>query len=225
MLEKLPLVALAAGDCLMTLVNARGGGVAVAWPVRIGNAAVSCVTYVVQLFYPVDLAAFYPVPPGGRPPWKVAGALAILVAISAAAVIWRRQCPYVFVGWFWYLGMLSPVLGLVQVADHAMADRYMYLPGIGLYIASPGAPRGSRARRHARRWVLGSRAGGRDCRPDGLRHLADVVLARRRDVVESRLGCTTENSEAEVWPGRRADAARPNRRRDYPLPPGGSARD
>ena len=50
-------------------------------------------------------------------------------------MIWRRRCPYFFVGWFWYLGMLSPVLGLVQVAEHAMADRYMYLPGIGLYIA------------------------------------------------------------------------------------------
>ena len=134
-LEKLPLFALAAGDCLMTLLTHASGGVAVAWPVRLGNGVVSCITYIGQLFCPVDLAAFYPIPAGGPAMWKVAGALAILAVVSAAAVIWRRRCPYVFVGWFWYLGMLFPTLGLVKVAWFSMADRYMYLPGIGLYIA------------------------------------------------------------------------------------------
>ena len=84
----------------------------------------------------------------------MAGALAILAAASAAAVVWRRRCPYLFVGWFWYLGMLIPVLGLIRVADHAMADRYMYLPGIGLYMAMAwGAAVCCRPARQALRWA------------------------------------------------------------------------
>ncbi len=136
-LEKLPLIALSAGDCLMTLrthVHA-GGWQTPAWSVRISNAATSCITYIGQFFYPVDLAVFYPYPKAGFPAWNVVSSLAILVVVSAVAVIWRRRCPYVFVGWFWFLGILSPVIGLVSVSDHAMADRYMYLPSIGLSIA------------------------------------------------------------------------------------------
>ncbi|HEX4146275.1 MAG TPA: tetratricopeptide repeat protein [Pirellulales bacterium] len=135
MLEKLPLFALAAADCLMTLRTHASGDAPLVWSERIENAAVSCVTYVVQFFYPVHLAVFYPMPRDGHPAWKVAGAIAILTLISAAALIWRRRCPYLFVGWFWYLGMLTPVLGLITVTNHAMADRFMYLSGIGLYIA------------------------------------------------------------------------------------------
>ncbi|HEX4146274.1 MAG TPA: tetratricopeptide repeat protein [Pirellulales bacterium] len=134
-LEKLPLVALAAGDCLITLRTHTSPGIDLALSVRIGNAAVSCINYVAAFFYPVGLAAFYPILPGGPPTWKAAGAIAVLAVISAAALIWRRRCPYLFVGWFWYLGMLSPVLGVVKIGALAMADRYMYLPGIGLCIA------------------------------------------------------------------------------------------
>ena len=93
------------------------------------------IAYVGQCFYPVCLLAFYPRPPGGPPAWKSAAAIAAVAGVSLAAWMFRRGYPYFFVGWFWYLGMLAPVLGLVQVADHAMADRYMYLPGIGLYLA------------------------------------------------------------------------------------------
>ncbi len=142
-LEKLPLMALAAADCLMTLrTHFAALSAPLGWSGRIGNAAVSCVTYLAQFLYPVGLAAHYPLTPGGPPAWKAAGAIAILLAISAAAIVWRRRCPYVFVGWFWYLGMLTPVLGLVQIADHAMADRYLYLPGIGLDIALAWGARG-----------------------------------------------------------------------------------
>ena len=178
-LEKLPLVLLAAGDCLVTLRTHGAGGPWLPWSVRIGNAAVSCVTYVVHLFFPANLVAFYPYPVGGLPTWKVAGAIAILALVSTASVVYRRRFPYCFVGWFWYLGMLSPVLGLVSISDHAMADRYMYLPGIGLYVA-PGL--GSRAaRRHLGRAAPGAghRRGTHDCRLDRLRGLADYVLARR----------------------------------------------
>jgi Flp pilus assembly protein TadD len=197
-LEKLPLVALAAGDCLMTLRTHNSGNVPLAWSVRIGNAAVSCVTYVVQFFYPVDLAAFYPTPPGGPPIWKVAGAIAILAGVSLATVIWRRRCPYFFVGWFWYLGMLSPVLGLVTVSHHAMADRYMYLPGIGLYIALAWGAARLAAGSAEGRWALGTCA--------GLVTAVLVICAAwqtsywRNDETLWRhaLACTTDNGEAEL---------------------------
>ena len=159
LLEKLPLLALSAGDCLMTLRTHVGGEAAVAWSVRIGNAAVACVKYVVQFFRPVDLAAFYPFPVDGLPTWNVAGAIAILAVASAAAVIWRRRCPYFFVGWFWYVGMLVPVLGLFQVVEISMADRYMYLPGIGLSIALTFGAARLAADPPERRWVAGACAG------------------------------------------------------------------
>jgi len=158
--EKLPLFALVAADSLITLSTHCTGGVSFPWSVRTGNAAVACVGYVVQLFYPVELVAFYPIPTGGQPLWKVAGAIAILPLVSAAVVIWRRRCPYGFVGWFWYLGMLSPVLGLVKVGWPAMADRYMYLPAIGLSIALTWGATRLCAGSLLGRWLLGAGAVG-----------------------------------------------------------------
>ena len=143
----------------MTLRTHAVNGVPMALGARAGNAAVSGVNYAAQSIWPIDLAAFYPFPPDGPPMWKVAGAVAILAVTSAAAVIWRRRCPYCFVGWFWYLGMLSPVLGLVTVSSHAMADRYMYLPGIGLYIALAWGGARLAAGSSEGRWVLGTCAG------------------------------------------------------------------
>jgi Flp pilus assembly protein TadD len=200
-LEKMPLVAIAAAACVMAILTHAPGAAPRAWPVRLGNAAVACVTYVVQFFYPVDLALFYPYPVGGPPAWKVAGAIAILAIISAAAVIWRRRCPYFFVGWFWYLGMLAPVAGLVQVADHAMADRYMYLPGIGLSIALAWG--GARLAERLPRGGLVLAAGA------GLATVVLVGLAARQtslwrddEVLWSHaLACTTDNGKAEYWIG------------------------
>jgi tetratricopeptide (TPR) repeat protein len=104
-------------------------------PLRLGNAAVSCVGYLEQLFCPVGLAALYPYPEAGLGFWKVATAVLVLVAISSGAVVWRRRCPYLLVGWLWCLGMLVPVIGLIAVGSQAMADRYTYLTQIGLSIA------------------------------------------------------------------------------------------
>ncbi len=160
LLEKLPLLALAVAVSLITLSTHLTRPSELGWPERIGNAVVSCVTYVGQVFCPVNLAIFYPNPVGGPPIWKVVGAAVILGAVSVVAVIWRRGLPYLFVGWFWFLGMLTPVLGLVKIADHSMADRYMYLPGIGLSIAmawgaarlAAGSLAGRRALAFARGW-------------------------------------------------------------------------
>jgi tetratricopeptide (TPR) repeat protein len=136
--EKLPLLALSAGSCAVTLWAQRDAIVSsdrVDFPSRIANAVVSCGGYLSQLFYPVNLAMMYPHPLDGLPAWRVALALLALTAISIAVLIgWRRR-PHLIVGWLWYLGMLLPVIGLVQVGFQAMADRYTYLPQIGLCVA------------------------------------------------------------------------------------------
>jgi tetratricopeptide (TPR) repeat protein len=101
---------------------------------RIANALVSYVAYLGQFFWPAKLALAYPHQGNNLPAWQVAGALLVLAGVSAGAWAWRRKCPWLLVGWCWYLGMLVPVIGLVQVGFQAMADRYTYLPQIGLAI-------------------------------------------------------------------------------------------
>jgi tetratricopeptide (TPR) repeat protein len=102
---------------------------------RLGGALVSYASYLGQFFYPVGLAAFYPHPAASLPVWKAVAALLLLAGISVAVIARVRRSPYLFVGWFWYLGMLVPVIGLMQVGVQAMADRYTYLPQIGLCMA------------------------------------------------------------------------------------------
>ena len=99
-----------------------------AW--RIGNAFVSYVIYIGQLFWPADLVAFYPYQ--AHDLWQVILAVALLIGITALAFIWRRTRPYFLVGWFWFLGMLVPVIGVFQIGLQGHADRYTYLPQIGL---------------------------------------------------------------------------------------------
>jgi tetratricopeptide (TPR) repeat protein len=156
--EKLPLVALAAGTCLMTLRHGGAGKPHFDWSLRIGGAATSALAYLADLFYPAELIPFYCYPDGGFPLWKTAGSLALLAAVSVAAIVWRRRYPYALVGWFWYLGMLVPVLGLVTISGHVRADRYTYLPGIGLYLAL--ALGGAQLAAHwpLRQWMLASGA-------------------------------------------------------------------
>jgi tetratricopeptide (TPR) repeat protein len=136
--EKLPLLALTAASCVATVIAQSTGVIAIAvdpLPSRVANALVSYMAYIRDLFYPMGLAVLYPYPEGGLPIWKVAASSLAMAGISTAAVVWRRRFPYLFVGWFWYLGMLVPVIGLVRVGLHSMADRYTYLPQIGLCIA------------------------------------------------------------------------------------------
>ncbi len=143
-IEKLPLLAIALADCAATLATHfdHEKSAVPSWPARIAGAVVSLVTYLFQFCCPADLAPFYPVPANGHPAWEVAGTAALLSTVTAAAVIGWRRFPYGLVGWLWFLGMMVPVLGLIRVSDHAMADRYMYLPGIGLAIAISWARRG-----------------------------------------------------------------------------------
>jgi tetratricopeptide (TPR) repeat protein len=100
---------------------------------RILNAIVSYVAYLSKTFWPVNLAVFYPYEPS-LPLWQVFSAASILLGISIAVIYVIKKAPFLFVGWFWYLGTLFPVIGLMQVGDQAMADRYTYLPSIGIGI-------------------------------------------------------------------------------------------
>ena len=107
--------------------------------VRLGNALVSYIAYLIKMFFPLHLAVFYPHPGTGLPLWQVAGAALLIAAITTLAV--RSKIPYLAVGWLWYLGTLVPVIGLVQVGLQGMADRYTYIPLIGVFImAAWGIP-------------------------------------------------------------------------------------
>jgi protein O-mannosyl-transferase len=153
--EKLPLFALSIGAAVATLLTHKDDPNLLTMPERLANGAISYVAYLGQLFVPVGLSIFYAHPEADRPVWQVAAAVALLLAITVAAVISRRSYPYFLVGWFWYVGMLVPVIGLVHVGPHARADRYTYLSQIGLYLALVwGAMRLSELW-PARRWVFG----------------------------------------------------------------------
>jgi protein O-mannosyl-transferase len=135
--EKIPLFALSAFSCMATLFAQKQGPSAIdqlPFPWRLNNTFVSYVTYIWQMLWPARLAVFYPHPNNRLPLVEVTVAIAFLVGISLAVIYLRRTKPYLVSGWFWYLGMLVPVIGLVQVGEQAHADRYTYLPEIGLYI-------------------------------------------------------------------------------------------
>jgi protein O-mannosyl-transferase len=135
--EKIPFLLLSLASCIPTILAERPGiAPTEIYPVslRIENSLVSCVAYIWQLFYPVRLAALYPYPYRGLPLVEAAGALAILIIASLAVFHWRRKYPFLLTGWLWYLIMLVPVIGLVQVGEQARADRHTYLSQIGLYM-------------------------------------------------------------------------------------------
>jgi hypothetical protein len=154
-LEKLPLFALAAVTALLTIQSQRAGGAtqmlqSLSLAVRIGTAVAAAGAYILKTLWPADLAILYrhtEMMPGALPLFT-AGVL--LLGVSALAVAWRRCHPWLAVGWAWYLGTLLPVLGLIQFGRQSMADRYTYLPHIGLFLAAAGI-----ARSCLRRWPRG----------------------------------------------------------------------
>ncbi len=144
-MEKAPFLLLAIASCVVTLVvQQKGGAISTLESVplgdRLANAVVSYLRYTGKVFWPHNLAVYYPRPESWPAGW-VAGAALFLVALLALAVRARRTQPYFTMGWLWFLGMLVPVIGLVQVGGQAMADRYTYLPSIGIFImVAWGAP-------------------------------------------------------------------------------------
>ena len=154
-LEKIPLFVLAGGSCVATFVlQKRATGAIPPLPFlwRVQNAFVSYMIYVWKTLWPTHLAVFYPHPNNTLPIWVVILAMMLLLAITVSAIVFRNKRPYVFTGWFWYLVMLIPVIGLVQVGEQGHADRYTYLPHIGLFLlavwfaADVAAVRESRSR-------------------------------------------------------------------------------
>ena len=138
-LEKVPLIALSAVSSIATLVAQKGAvGYTEELPIleRLNNAVISYVLYIWQMLWPVNLAVFYPHPENRLPLWEIISSLFLLICVTAVAITLRKQLPYLITGWLWYLGMLVPVIGLVQVGWQGRADRYTYLPQIGLYIAA-----------------------------------------------------------------------------------------
>jgi tetratricopeptide (TPR) repeat protein len=141
LLEKAPLFLLVALECIATWYAQSNGGEIRSldeFPLgtRISNALVSYVRYLGMMIWPNGLAPYYPHPGDTLPLWQVLGSAALLAGITALAIVYARRLPYLLVGWFWYLGTLVPVIGLVQVGEQALADRYTYLPLIGVFLAA-----------------------------------------------------------------------------------------
>jgi Tfp pilus assembly protein PilF len=135
--EKLPFLVLAAAAAFITIAGNHEiraeGSYGLPWQWRVGNALVSYVRYLGKAFWPSHLAVFYP-HPGAWPTWAVCGSTLVLLAVTGW-VIWRaRQAPYLMTGWLWFLGVLVPMIGLIQAGSQAMADRFAYVPLIGLFI-------------------------------------------------------------------------------------------
>jgi tetratricopeptide (TPR) repeat protein len=133
-IEKVPLLALTGAACMATMVVQKDIIAAEPLALRIGNALVSYVVYLRQMLWPVELAGYYPYPQNGLPGGEIALAVVLLTAISAGVFLRRQKEPYWLIGWLWYLGMLVPAIGLIQSGWRAHADRYTYLPQIGLYL-------------------------------------------------------------------------------------------
>lgn len=136
---KIPLFVLSAGLCVITVITQQSGDVLslnrqFPFSIRLANALVSYATYICKMIYPVHLTVFYPHPGFSLALWKSVAAFMLLAVISIILLYFGRKKSYLVVGWFWFLGTLVPVIGFVQAGAQAMADRYTYIPLIGLFI-------------------------------------------------------------------------------------------
>ena len=124
MLEKVPLFALTAGSCILTFISQQGEGAAInvnnlSLPTRLTNAMVSYLEYLKKMIWPNELAVFYPHPESTLATWKWVVCFVVLVTITTISIRFIKKAPYFAVGWFWYLGTLVPVIGIVQVGGAA----------------------------------------------------------------------------------------------------------
>jgi len=138
LLEKLPLFLMSAASCVVTVIAQRSSGSVVdtsALPLslRLGNALVSYIAYIGKTFWPANLAVFYPHPQHSLL-WSDVAAAAVILSAITLAVLYFHRARYLTVGWFLFVITLVPVIGMVQVGRQAMADRYAYVPCIGLFL-------------------------------------------------------------------------------------------
>ena len=156
-LEKLPLLALSLGSAVVTILAQYESGSMTGphwqpFPIRLENAVVAYARYLGKAIWPSDLVAIYPHPGNSLKLWQVAAALLLLLAVTALVIAERKRRRYLLVGWLWFLGTLVPMIGVLQVGVQAMADRYAYLPFIGLFIMAVWTAADWLERRHV---VLG----------------------------------------------------------------------
>ncbi len=160
--EKLPLIALSAASAVVTVLaqfesGSMSGPHWQPFPARLENAVVAYVRYLGKAFWPSNLVAIYPHPGNSLSAWQVSAALLLLLAITALVIGASRQRGYLLVGWLWFLGTLVPMIGVLQVGVQAMADRYAYLPFVGLFImVCWGVADWAEQRRIAPAWQLGA---------------------------------------------------------------------
>lgn len=140
-IEKIPLFILAAASSIVTFLVQRSAGAMIrgegenySLNTRISNALVSYLGYIIKMAYPNRLAVLYPYPGDSLPAWQPIISFLIIAVVSVGIIYTARRWRYLTVGWFWYLGTLVPVIGLIQIGSQAMADRYTYLPSIGIFI-------------------------------------------------------------------------------------------
>src|SRR5207247_527149 len=129
------------GSAVMTVLAQHGGGALKSLggfplPSRLANAVDATAAYLGQTVWPADMVAYYPYPRSGLPPVRVAAEGALLLGITVLAACLARKRPYLLMGWLWFLVTLAPVIGVVQVGQQARADRYTYIPHIGLFLAA-----------------------------------------------------------------------------------------
>lgn len=137
--EKIPLFLLSAMSSAVAFVIQKNAGAMIrgenySLVTRASNACVAYISYIAKLFYPVNLAVLYPHPGDTLPLWQPTAGLALLIFMTVGALYLAFKRRFILMGWFWYLGTLVPVIGLVQIGSQAMADRYTYLPSIGIFI-------------------------------------------------------------------------------------------
>jgi tetratricopeptide (TPR) repeat protein len=186
-LEKLPLLVLCIGSAAITIIAQRAQAIQsfeiYPFAGRLANAIYSYASYVWKAFWPVHLAFLYPYPREGHPAWQLG--LAVLFLTSVSGLVWKQRWfrPYLATGWLWYLGTLVPVIGLIQVGDQAMADRYAYLPLTGIFVMIVWGAADAADRRQI---DLPSRAA-----------IAFVILAALSFLTWRQIGCW--KSDYDLW--------------------------
>ncbi len=157
-LEKMPLLLLSAASAVITMKAEKAGGAVNTFQysrlLRLETAVISYVRYLGKAFWPTKLVALYPHPTRLYPAWQVGAAVVLLLLVTAWVLLRARGQRYLAVGWFWFLGSLVPMIGLVQVGSHAMADRFAYIPLIGLFLMLTWlAAEWAKARRISAKWL------------------------------------------------------------------------
>ncbi|HME57004.1 MAG TPA: tetratricopeptide repeat protein, partial [Terracidiphilus sp.] len=185
--EKLPLFALSAADAAFTMRAHRASGalnplVSYTLSTRLQNAVISYARYIGKALWPSRLTILYPYSPSSIRGWQVLASLILLIVVSALVIKWRHR-RYLLVGWFWFLGTLLPMIGVIYINDQAMADRYAYLPFVGLFIMIC--------------WGVADWAGERHLSPAWLAVPSFAILLALAVVAHRQL--TYWNSDVDLW--------------------------